>query len=281
MKIGQYEIYPIETGTFWLDGGAMFGVVPKVFWDITNKSDERNRVQLAARCLLIIGNGRKILMDDGNGTKITDKFRDIYNLDNNQNDLYKSLNKYNVAPNDITDVILSHLHFDHAGGSTIKENGMLKPAFLRAKYYVQKSQWENALNPTERDRASYVPNDYMPLMEYGVLDLLDGEKELFPGIHLLISNGHTPGLQMLKITDGNRTLFYPADLVPFTSHVPLPYIMGFDLQPLLTLEDKRKYLKQAADEGWIIFFEHDTAIPAGKIKITEKGYAFDTPVDMN
>ena len=281
MKIGDYEIYPIETGTFWLDGGAMFGVVPKIFWDKTNKSDELNRVQLAARCLLIIGNGRNILMDDGNGTKITDKFRNIYNLDNNQNDLYKSLAKYNISPNDITDVILSHLHFDHAGGSTIEEGGVLKLTFPNAKYYVQKIQWENALNPTERDRASYIPNDFMPLQKYGVLNLVNGEKELFPGISVLISNGHTPGLQMLKVSQGGKTLFYPADLLPFTSHVPLPYIMGFDLQPLITLEDKRKYLKLAAEEEWIIFFEHDTKTQAGKIKVTERGYVFDTPVNMN
>jgi glyoxylase-like metal-dependent hydrolase (beta-lactamase superfamily II) len=280
MKIGPYDVYPVETGTFWLDGGAMFGVVPKVLWEKTNKSDERNRVQLAARCLLLIGNGRTILIDDGNGTKITDKFRDRYTLDNNQNDLFRSLKKYNVIPNDITDVILSHLHFDHAGGSTIKENGILEPTFPNAKYYVQRMQWENALNPTERDRASYLKDDYLPLSKYGVLELVDGEKEILPDIHILISHGHTPGLQMMKISDGKTTLFYAADLIPFTSHVPLPYIMGFDLQPLITLTDKKKYLEQAVSEEWIIFFEHDTITPAGKIKKTEKGYVFDRLVEL-
>jgi glyoxylase-like metal-dependent hydrolase (beta-lactamase superfamily II) len=175
MNIGPYKIYPIDTGTFWLDGGAMFGVIPKVLWEKTNKADERNRVQLAARCLLIIGNGKTILMDNGNGEKNTDKFRDLYTLEMESGELQKSLAKYNIKPDQITDVILSHLHFDHAGGSTVKENGKFIPAFPNAKYYVQKTQWDNSLKPTERDRASYSQNDYLPLQEHGVLNLVDGE----------------------------------------------------------------------------------------------------------
>ena len=280
MKIGHFDIYPVDTGTFWLDGGAMFGVIPKVLWDKTNKADDRNRVKLAARCMLIIGNGRTILMDNGNGRKISDKFRDLYTLETESAELNKSLAMLNIKPDQITDVILSHLHFDHAGGSTILENGKLIPAFQNAKYYVQKSQWENSLKPTERDRASYSRNDYLPLQEHGVLNLLEGEKELFDGISVVVSSGHTPALQMLKISDGNSTLFYPADLTPFTSHIPLPYIMGFDLQPLNTLADKKKYFQQAVEEDWTIFFEHDPETVAGKIKRTDKGYAFDRPVDM-
>ena len=279
MKIGLYDIYPIETGSFKLDGGSMFGVIPKVLWEKTNKADERNRIKLSARCLLIIGNGRIILMDDGNGTKVTQKFIDIYGLDTTHN-LYSSLKKYNVKPDDITDVILSHLHFDHAGGSTVEEQGVIKPAFPNAKYHVQRVQWENALNPTERDKASYIPNDYLPLKDYGVLSLVEGDKEIFPQISVHVSNGHSPGLQLLKISDGIKTLFYAADLMPCTSHVPLPYIMGFDLNPLVTLEDKKKFLKQAVVEDWIIFFEHDPDTIAGKVKRTEKGYIFDSPVDF-
>jgi glyoxylase-like metal-dependent hydrolase (beta-lactamase superfamily II) len=280
MNIGPYKIYPIDTGTFWLDGGAMFGVIPKVLWEKTNKADERNRVQLAARCLLIIGNGKTILMDNGNGEKNTDKFRDLYTLEMESGELQKSLAKYNIKPDQITDVILSHLHFDHAGGSTVKENGKFIPAFPNAKYYVQKTQWDNSLKPTERDRASYSQNDYLPLQEHGVLNLVDGETELFDGISVLVSSGHTPALQMLKITDGSSTLFYPADLAPFTSHIPLPYIMGFDLQPLNTLADKKKIFKQAVDEDWTIFFEHDPHVVAGKIKLTEKGFAFDRAINI-
>ncbi len=279
MKIGNYDIYPIETGTFKLDGGSMFGIIPKILWEKTNQADERNRIKLAARCLLIIGNGKIILMDNGNGTKITQRFIDIYDLDTSVN-LYSSLKKYNLKPDDITDVILSHLHFDHAGGSTVEENGVIKPAFPIAKYHVQRAQWENALNPTERDKASYLPNDFLPLKDYGVLNLLDGEGEIFPQISVHVSNGHSPGLQLLKISDGIKTLFYAADLMPCTSHVPLPYIMGFDLNPLITLEDKKKILRTAVDEGWIIFFEHDPVTVAGRIKSTEKGYIFDSPVNF-
>jgi len=217
-------------------------------------------------------------VDDGNGNKVTKKFIDIYALDTTNN-LYSSLKKFDVTPDDITDVVLSHLHFDHAGGSTIIENGVLKPAFPNAKYHVQKSQWENALNPTERDRASYIPQDYLPLKEYGLLNLIEGETELFSQISILVSNGHTPGLQLLKISDGKQTLFYAADLMPCTSHIPLPYIMGFDLNPLITLADKKRILKQAVEENWTIFFEHDPDVIAGKVKKTEKGYTFDSPIE--
>lgn len=280
MKIGRYDIYPIDTGTFWLDGGAMFGVIPKVLWEKSNKADDRNRVQLASRCLLIVGDGKKILMDDGNGLKITDKFRNLYSLETGSGALHGSLAKHGVKPDQITDVVLSHLHFDHAGGSTLREDDRIVPAFPNAKYHVQKRQWQNSQNPTERDRASYSADDYMPLWKNGVLHLIDGEKELFEGISVLVSDGHTPALQMLKITDGNSTLFYPADLVPFTSHVPLPYIMGFDLQPLNTLADKKIILRQAVDEDWTVVFEHDTRIAAGKIKATDKGYAFGQAVEF-
>ena len=279
MKIGAYDIYPIETGTFYLDGGSMFGIIPKVLWEKTNPADDRNRVKLSARCLLIIGNNRKILMDVGNGIKVNQKFIDLYGYDYSQYDLNSSLKNYNVNPEDITDVIVSHLHFDHAGGSTIKENGILKPAFSNARYHVQRIQWENALEPTERDRASYNPDDYRCLNDYGALNLIEGEIEIFPQITVHVSNGHSPGLQMLKITDGKKTLFYPADLIPFTSHIPLPYIMGFDLRPLETLGDKKKYLKNAVDENWIIIFEHDPITIAGNVKLTEKGYAFDPSVN--
>ncbi|MBI5476035.1 MAG: MBL fold metallo-hydrolase [Ignavibacteriales bacterium] len=281
MKIGSYDVHAIETGTFWLDGGAMFGIIPKVLWEKTNKSDERNRVKLAARCLLLIGNGKIILMDTGNGEKITEKFIDLYSYESDSGNLYDSLAKYGVKPDEITDVILSHLHFDHAGGSTIRENGKIIPAFPKANYHIQKVQWDNALHPTERDRASYSANDYMALDEFKMLSLIEGEKELFPGIHIMISNGHTPGLQMLKITDGGKTIFYAADLMPFTSHIPLPYIMGFDLQPLITLNDKKRCLNLAVEENWIIFFEHDPEIIAGTVKRTEKGFIFDKPVNID
>jgi glyoxylase-like metal-dependent hydrolase (beta-lactamase superfamily II) len=280
MKIGQYQIYPIEAGTFWLDGGSMFGVIPKVLWEKTNTPDERNRVQLATRCLFLQGNGKNILMDTGTGTKVTNKFRTIYSYDNTTHSLEKSLAERGVVPEDITDVILSHLHFDHAGGSTKINNGVIVPAFPNATYYVQKSQWDTAKNPTERDRASFISDDYLALERHGVLQILDGDMELFPGIDIIISDGHTLGLQMLKISDGQSTLMYPADLIPFVSHLPLPYIMGFDLRPLVTLEDKRKYLNAAVDQNWMIFFEHDPLVKLATVTKNEKGFTLGSVLEM-
>ncbi len=278
MKIGPYSLFQIETGRFALDGGAMFGIIPRPLWERTNPPDARNRIELAARALLIRGNGKTILVDDGNGTKFTDKQADIYGLDMSRFDLGKSLKAHGLTTADITDVILTHLHFDHAGGSTVKEDGVLKPAFPNAKYYVQRAHWEQALHPTEKDRGSFMPDDFMPLKEHGVLECVDGEFEIFPGISLVVMNGHTAAQQLPKISDGKATLLYCCDLLPTTAHIPLPYIMGYDLRPLTTLEEKKKILSQAVDNDWSLFFEHDPVTAAGKVKKTEKGYAFGSPV---
>jgi glyoxylase-like metal-dependent hydrolase (beta-lactamase superfamily II) len=278
MKIADYELYPIETGRFALDGGAMFGVVPKPLWAKSNPPDDRNRIELAARALLIIGNGRKILVDNGNGPKFSEKQIDIYHLDMSQYEIHRSLKQHGLTAADITDVILTHLHFDHAGGSTYKENGEIKPTFPNAKYYVQKAHCQQAMHPTEKDRGSFMKDDFMPLMEHGVLELIDGEFEIFPNISLVIVNGHTAAQQLPKISDGATTLLYCCDLFPTTSHIPLPYIMAYDLRPLTTLEEKKKILRRATDEDWILFFEHDPNTVAGKVKVSEKGYMFDAPV---
>ena len=278
MKIGNYQLYPIETGRFALDGGAMFGVVPKPLWAKTNVPDDRNRIELAARALLIIGNGRKILVDNGNGPKFTEKQIDIYRLDMSQYELHRSLQRYGLKTDDITDVILTHLHFDHAGGSTYRENGEVKPAFRNAKYYVQKAHWQQAMNPTEKDRGSFMQDDYMPLKEQGVLEFVEGEFEIFPSISLLIMNGHTAAQQLPKISDGKTTLLYCCDLFPTTAHIPLPYIMAYDLRPLTTLEEKKKILSKACEEEWTLFFEHDPKTVAGSVKRSEKGFLFDSPV---
>ncbi|OGU25204.1 MAG: MBL fold metallo-hydrolase, partial [Ignavibacteria bacterium GWA2_54_16] len=240
MKIGSYEVLSLEAGSFSLDGGAMFGVVPWVFWSRTNPPDERQRIKLATRCWLIKGNGKTILVDDGNGTKWSDKLKDIYNLDYKNSDLLSSLRRAGVAPADITDVILTHLHFDHAGGSTTMENGKLVPAFPHARYYVQRKQWELSQNPTEKDRGSFMRDDYMPLMEHKVLELVDGECEIFPGIELLVTNGHTNSQQLPKISDGKTSMLFCCDLLPTTTHIPWPYVMGYDVRPLVTIEEKKE-----------------------------------------
>jgi glyoxylase-like metal-dependent hydrolase (beta-lactamase superfamily II) len=281
MKIGDYQLHAIETGRFALDGGAMFGVIPKTLWEKTNPPDEKNRIDMAARALLLIGKGRRILIDVGNGSKYSEKLKSIYKFDTHQFDLVSSLKKHNLAPADITDVILTHLHFDHAGGSTHKANGMITPTFPNAKHYVQREHWEAANNPTERDRASFFPDDFIPLQEHGMLNFTEGEGEIVAGIAVRILNGHTPALQCPVISDGTTTLFYCADLVPTASHVPLPWIMAYDLRPLVTLEEKRKILNQAVDENWMIYFEHDPRIEAARLKRTEKGIDIDSPVTVD
>lgn len=275
MTIGPYTLTSIETGRFALDGGAMFGIVPWVFWMRTNPPDDRQRITLASRSLLIRGGGRTILIDNGNGDKWTDKLKDIYRLDVSGGDLWSSLHAAGVRAEDVTDVILTHLHFDHAGGSTIRRGGKLVPAFPRATYYVQRDHWEWSQRPTDRDRASFMPDDYMPLWESGVLELVDGQQEIFPGIEMVVCNGHTTAQQLPKITDGTTTLLFCCDLIPTATHVPYPYIMGYDLRPLVTLEEKKRLLPQAHAGSWTLFLQHDPQTAAITLKETEKGYVVD------
>ena len=272
MIIGDYRLDAIETGSFALDGGAMFGVVPRPLWGKTNPPDERNRIAMAARALLIRGGGRTILVDTGNGTKYSDKLRDIYAIESGKHDIATSLRAHGVSPADVTDVILTHLHFDHAGGATVRAGDRVVAAFPNAVYYVQESHWDAAQNPTERDRASFFPDDYDPLRRDGQLRFLSGPEEIFPGIRLRIFHGHTTALQAPFITDGKKALLYCADLIPMTPHVALPWIMAYDLRPLVTLEEKRLILRSAVDSNWILFFEHDPRTAAATVRLTEKGY---------
>ncbi len=281
MIIGRYTIHAVETGFFSLDGGAMFGVVPWVFWSKLIPPDERQRIRLAARCWLIRGNGRTILVDDGNGTKWSDKLKDIYRLDNAQADLLSSLRRLGVSPGDVTDVILTHLHFDHAGGSTIMDNGKPVPTFPKAKYFVQREHWNLSQHPTDKDRASFMTEDFMPLMEHGVLEFVDGETELFPGIDVLVCNGHTAAQQLPRISDGTKTMLFCCDLVPTTAHLPYPYIMAYDVRPLVTLEERKRILPRAFEEQWILFLEHDPLTEAVTLKKTEKGFAVDQKLRLD
>ncbi|WP_456442073.1 MBL fold metallo-hydrolase [Caldithrix abyssi] len=272
MKIGPYEIFTVNSGIFSLDGGAMFGVVPKVLWNKTNPADELNRIQLALRTLVIKGDGRIILIDAGVGNKMNEKLRKIYNIDTQQNDLERGLAEKGIRPEQVTDVIITHLHFDHVGGATRLDNGLLKPTFPNARYYVQGEQWHWANNPSEKDRASYMPENFKPIEEAGLLVELNGPGEVLPGIETLVMYGHTHGMQLPKITDGKRTLLYCADLIPTASHIPLPYIMAYDNNPLITLEEKKRLLPQAVRENWVLVFEHDPFRPAGTVIETEKGF---------
>lgn len=282
LKIGDYEICPVPTGLFGLDGGAMFGTVPKVLWEKSNPSDDKNRIPMEARALLLKSPTRKILIDSGNGTdfvakygeKLGNKFSEMYGLDPSGPSLLKSLAKHGLKPEDITDVVLTHLHFDHAGGATTEKNGELVPTFPKAQYYVQEANLQTARQPNLRERASYYSANFEPLLKAHSLKLLNGDQEnLLPGISLIVSNGHTQGQQMVKITDGKTTLLYCGDVVPTSSHVRLAWVMGYDLQPLTLIEEKKKILSQATTGNWYLYFEHDPYCDAATVQAQGADFA--------
>ncbi len=275
MKIGKYELYIIESGTFVLDGGAMFGIIPKPLWKKTNPSDDVNRITLSIRNLLLISNNKKILVDTGMGSDWDEKSREIYKINQEENSIDKSLEKLGINKDQITDVILTHLHFDHTGGSLKKNNGKSIPAFPNAKYYVQKQNYNWAMNPSDRDRGSYIKEKFHPLMEYGVLNLLSGAENFDDEIEFIVVNGHTFGQQLLKIFDSSTTILYCADLFPTASHIRIPYVMGYDIQPLETVKEKKMLLPKIVEENWKLFFEHDPFYPLATIKKTEKGFLVD------
>ncbi len=282
MRIGEYNLKALETCRFYLDGGAMFGVVPKVLWERTNPSDGKNRIEMAARTLLVDNDKRRIIVDTGVGQGWNPKFSQIYGIDHSNYNLSDSLKGAGLSTEDITDVILTHLHFDHVGGATFVDgDGAVRPTFPNATYYVQKKQYEWAIHPSEKDQASYRNEKYVPLFEEGRLVLLDGEKEFLPGIFLGITNGHTVAHHTVLVTDGKETLYHPGDTIPTSSHIPLPYIMGYDNSPLTTLEEKKDILAKAAGRNFILFFEHDPKYAATFVENTEKGYRAGAPVELN
>ncbi len=250
----------------------MFGIIPKALWSKLNPPDDENRIEMALRVLLIMGNKRNILVDTGIGTKFSEKYKKIYKIDHCKYNLDSSLKRFNLETKDITDVILTHLHFDHAGGSTYIEDGKHKLTFPNATHYVQKTNYEWALNPSEKDIGSYLKEDFVPIAEKGKLQLVEGAFEILPHIEVIISNGHTIGQQLVKLSDGKNTLVYCGDLVPTVSHIRIPYIMGYDIHPLTTIEEKKKLLIRTCRENWTLFFEHDSLTEAVKVEKTEKGF---------
>jgi glyoxylase-like metal-dependent hydrolase (beta-lactamase superfamily II) len=275
MKIGKYELHIVNSGTFALDGGAMFGIIPKPLWEKTNPADNANRITLSTRNLLLTSGSRKILIDTGMGNDWDEKSRRIYKIDQEQNSLEKSLTNLNIRSEEITDVILTHLHFDHTGGSLVNENGKLVPAFPKAKYFVQKQNYDWGINPSEKDRGSYIKEKFQALFQHGVINLLNGPANFDDEIEFIIVNGHTFGQQLVKISDSSATLFYCADLFPTTSHIRIPYIMGYDNQPLETVKEKKSILPKAVEEKWKLFFEHDPLNALATVKRTEKGFELD------
>lgn len=284
MRIGAYDVVSVQTGRFALDGGAMFGVVPRVIWERQAPPDAKHRIPLALRSLLIRGEGRTILVDTGVGeTKWSDKERSIYGIDHSEHDLACALGSKGVTPSDITDVILTHLHFDHAGGATTQDpDGTLRPTFPNATYYLQRRNLAWAEHPTEKDQASYLERDFGPIIERGQLRLLeDGEASPFEGIELEISDGHTEAQQLPRISDGEITVQYCGDVIPTRVHVPIPWVMGYDIRPLQTMEEKKSLLRRAVDEDWILAYEHDPLVAASRVVETEKGFAAGEAVDLS
>jgi glyoxylase-like metal-dependent hydrolase (beta-lactamase superfamily II) len=264
LRLGDVRVRVLSDGLFSLDGGAMFGVVPRALWEKTDPPDERNRVRLGLNVALVETAGRRVLVDTGMGDKWSDKEREMFALDRSAT-LATSLASCGLGPEDIDVVVNTHLHFDHAGGNTVAGGGPLVPAFPRARYVVQKGEWEDARRPHERNRASYRPENFVPVAERGQLDLVEGETEVAPGVRVVPVGGHTAHHQAVLVEGGGAALFVPTDLVPTTSHLPLPFIMSYDLFPVGTLEAKRRWLARAADEGWWVLFYHDPRRPLGRI----------------
>jgi glyoxylase-like metal-dependent hydrolase (beta-lactamase superfamily II) len=262
-QLGRWRVHAIQAGGQKLDGGAMFGVVPKTLWQRRMPADERNRIQLGMRSLLIEHDIGPVLIDTGAGNKEDSKFYDIYAIENRGQTgptaLEDGLAHVGVTPADVAMVISSHLHFDHAGGNTMKrDDGSIVPSFPNARYVMQRGEYEWATHTNERTAASYFPHNFEPLRTSGQMELIDGDREIISGIHSVKTPGHTPHHQGLLIDGGNGEMgFYIADLAPTTAHLPLPWIMGYDVEPLVTLETKRRILKQAVDENWLVIFEHD------------------------
>ena len=279
MHFGEIEVRYLDGGHFGLDGGAMFGVVPKVLWEKKSPPDAKNRIRMRANSLLVRAHSKNILVETGNGTKWDAKQRAIYNVQDGD-PLLHSLERAGVQPDQIDLVINTHLHFDHCGGNTRVVNDRVLPTFRRARYVVQRSELEHAMNPTERDRASYIAENFAPISKLGLWDLVDGDVEILPGISVARIPGHNAGIQAVVITGGGKTLAFVADLLPTRHHIPLPWIMAYDLYPLQSLETKRLWIPPMVSKQWIVVFGHDPDVAAATLR-EQNGKIEAEPVDLN
>lgn len=281
-KIGRYTLYSIETGRFGLDGGAMFGIVPKPLWSERIEPDEKNRIPLHMRCLLLEGPERLILIDVGVGdTFAGTKYEDIYAIDHEEATLEDSLADRGFSWSDVTDVVLTHLHFDHAGGSTVRKNGEQEVVFPNATYHVQREHWDWATDPNPKEKGSFLERAFVPVERAGQLHRIDGAGTLFPGISVDLVYGHTEAQQVVTIADGETTLVYVADLLPTIHHLPPVWTMAYDVRPLQTIEEKGAFLNRAVEEDWHLFFEHDPKIAVGSLADTDRGVQVVEPRSLN
>ncbi len=266
------KLYSINTGYFKLDGGAMFGVVPKSIWRKLNPPDENNMCNWAMRCMLIEDGNRLILIDNGMGSKQDAKFFSYYFL-NGDDTLEKSLSKHGFSKNDITDVFLTHLHFDHCGGSIEKVEDNLVPAFANATYWSNEKHWEWATNPNDREKASFLKENILPIKESGQFKFIEPKEgfEFAEGIQIRFVTGHTESMMLPQIQYKEKIIVYMADLLPSVAHIPVPYIMAYDTRPLETLKEKKSFLIEAQQKDYLLFFEHDPEIECCNLQLTERG----------
>lgn len=284
LNFGHLELFPIETGRFMLDGGAMFGVVPKTLWSREIPADDLNRIPMAMRCLLIKSGktGKIYLVDNGSGNKFSPKMAAIYGMDYEHSNLMSSLAKAGVEPEEITDMVFSHLHFDHCGGTTdYDKDGKLVEVFPKAVYHVNKRHWETARNPNAREKASFFPENLDPIANSGRLNLTDDHHRFEEGFDTIPMNGHTAGQQLPVLRNGKHTIVYAADLFPTFAHVPLPWIMGYDMTPVQTLEEKERFLEEATEKKWFIFLEHDAEHEVITIKKTNGKFSMDQSLKLS
>ncbi len=280
--VGGLPVTAIQAGGQRLDGGAMFGVVPKPLWQRYIPADERNRIQLGMRCLLIEHPSGLILIDTGAGNKEAPKFKDIYGIENEGADgrtaLEDGLREIGARPEDVGIVINTHLHFDHAGGNTYTdESGAIKPSFPNARYINRRGEYDFATHPNERTSASYFERNFMPVVAVGRVEFVSRSREIVKGIRVVPTPGHTPFHQSVLIESGGERAFFLGDMCPTHAHLPLPWIMGYDVEPLVTLETKRRILRQAHDENWLLIFEHDATVAWGYVQHDGKSYHLRAP----
>ncbi|MBI5375072.1 MAG: MBL fold metallo-hydrolase [Candidatus Schekmanbacteria bacterium] len=270
MQIGKFKTELLIAGFFRLDGGASFGIIPKAIWQKVCPPDEQNRIRVSSRPLLIQTGKKNILIDTGMGNKWDEKGMKMYSIENEPS-LLASLKKLNIEPEAIDIVINTHLHFDHSGGNTIIADGKIKPAFPKARYVIQKGEWEYALNPDDRSAGSYLKENYLPLMEEFVqVDLIEGDARICEGVSVIMSTGHTTFHQSVLIESEGMKLFYPGDIMPTSMHVHLPWVMAYDMAPIESVNTRKKLIERAIDENWLIALEHDPVQEFGRLRI-EKG----------
>ena len=279
MKIGQYDLYSIETSEFSLDGGAMFGIIPKTLWKEKLTPDRLNRVDMVTRSLLMVNDDRKVLIDTGNGSKWAKKYIDMYNIDFSKYDILSSLKKSGFETDDITDVICTHLHFDHVGGNTFYQNDIIEPTFPNATYWMSRDNWALANQPSVKDKGSFISQNWEVLEKNNMIKLVD--EQFLDGIDIFFTHGHTDGLMHPIISDGNKKLFYGADIFPTHAHLPVPWVMAYDLHPAKTMSEKSKLLKKMYEEEWILFFEHDPFYQACTIDMKGKYYGIKSIVKIS